>query len=212
MLTIILGVTVFVTVIVALVLVLMFAKTKLVPSAEVSITINDDPDKAIVTPSGNTHLNTLAMHQIYIPSACGGKGTCGVCKAEVLEGGGALRAGELGDGGHETGIIVVDEDCMLLGTVLITKSEAFPRLHGRREGLHFTLRDHEFRHFDVLHALNLVVATTHGTRGRFFAASPHNLHTVDHSGSVAKAAIGARTGHRSGRPSMRLRRTPCPSL
>ena len=90
MLTIILGVTVFVTVIVALVLVLMFAKTKLVPSADVSITINDDPDKAIVTPSGNTLLNTLAMHQIYIPSACGGKGTCGVCKAEVLEGGGAL--------------------------------------------------------------------------------------------------------------------------
>jgi Na+-transporting NADH:ubiquinone oxidoreductase subunit F len=90
MFTIILGVTVFVTVIVALVLVLMFAKTKLVPSADVSITINDDPDKAIVTPSGNTLLNTLAMHQIYIPSACGGKGTCGVCKAEVLEGGGAL--------------------------------------------------------------------------------------------------------------------------
>ena len=90
MLTIILGVTVFVTVIVALVLVLMFAKTKLVPSAEVSITINDDPDKAIVTPSGNTLLNTLAMYQIFIPSACGGKGTCGVCKAEVLEGGGAL--------------------------------------------------------------------------------------------------------------------------
>jgi Na+-transporting NADH:ubiquinone oxidoreductase subunit F len=90
MLTIILGVTVFVTVIVALVLVLMFAKTKLVPSADVSITINDDPDKAIVTPSGNTLLNTLAMHQIYIPSACGGKGTCGVCKAEVVEGGGAL--------------------------------------------------------------------------------------------------------------------------
>ena len=90
MLTIILGVTVFVTVIVALVLVLMFAKTKLVPSADVSITINDDPDKAIVTPSGNTLLNTLAMHRIFIPSACGGKGTCGVCKAEVLEGGGAL--------------------------------------------------------------------------------------------------------------------------
>jgi Na+-transporting NADH:ubiquinone oxidoreductase subunit F len=90
MLTIILGVTVFVTVVVALVLVLMFAKTKLVPSADVSITINDDPDKAIVTPSGNTLLNTLAMHQIYIPSACGGKGTCGVCKAEVVEGGGAL--------------------------------------------------------------------------------------------------------------------------
>jgi len=90
MVTIILGVAAFVFIIVALVVVLMLAKSKLVPSADVVITVNDDPDKAITTPAGNTLLNTLAMQRIYIPSACGGKGTCGVCKVDVLEGGGAL--------------------------------------------------------------------------------------------------------------------------
>jgi Na+-transporting NADH:ubiquinone oxidoreductase subunit F len=90
MLTIIIGVTVFVVVIVALVVLLMIAKSKLVASADVTITVNDDPDKAIVTPAGNTLLNTLAAQKIFIPSACGGKGTCGVCKVKVFEGGGAL--------------------------------------------------------------------------------------------------------------------------
>jgi Na+-transporting NADH:ubiquinone oxidoreductase subunit F len=90
MLTIILGVVVFVLVIVALVVVLMIAKSKLVPSGDVTITVNDDPDKAIVTAAGDTLLNTLSAQKIFIPSACGGKGTCGVCKVEVHEGGGAL--------------------------------------------------------------------------------------------------------------------------
>jgi Na+-transporting NADH:ubiquinone oxidoreductase subunit F len=90
MLTIIIGVTVFVVVIVTLVVLLMIAKSKLVASADVAITVNDDPDKAIVTPAGNTLLSTLAAQKIFIPSACGGKGTCGVCKVTVLEGGGAL--------------------------------------------------------------------------------------------------------------------------
>ena len=80
MVTIILGVVVFVVVIVALVVVLMIAKSKLVASADVTITINDDPDKAIVAPAGDTLLNTLGAKKIFIPSACGGKGTCGVCK------------------------------------------------------------------------------------------------------------------------------------
>ena len=90
MLTVILGVVVFVVVIVALVVVLMIAKSKLVPSADVTITVNDDPDKAIIAPAGDTLLNTLAAQKIFIPSACGGKGTCGVCKVNVQEGGGAL--------------------------------------------------------------------------------------------------------------------------
>ena len=90
MLTIILGVVVFVVVIVALVIVLMIAKSKLVPSGDVTITVNDDPDKAIVTAAGDTLLNTLSAQKIFIPSACGGKGTCGVCKVEVHAGGGAL--------------------------------------------------------------------------------------------------------------------------
>jgi Na+-transporting NADH:ubiquinone oxidoreductase subunit F len=90
MTTIILGVAVFVLVIVALVLVLMLAKSKLVESGDVTITINDDPEKAITTPAGSTLLNTLAAEKIFIPSACGGKGTCGVCKVDVIEGGGTL--------------------------------------------------------------------------------------------------------------------------
>jgi Na+-transporting NADH:ubiquinone oxidoreductase subunit F len=61
-----------------------------VASGNVTITINDDPDKAIATQAGSTLLNTLAAEKIFIPSACGGKGTCGVCKVNVIEGGGAL--------------------------------------------------------------------------------------------------------------------------
>jgi Na+-transporting NADH:ubiquinone oxidoreductase subunit F len=90
MLTIILGVAVFVLVIVALVVVLMVAKSKLVAAGDVTITVNEDPDKAITTRAGDTLLNTLAAQKIFIPSACGGKGTCGVCKVEVHSGGGAL--------------------------------------------------------------------------------------------------------------------------
>ncbi len=88
--TILLGVAVFVIVIVTLVVVLMIAKSKLVASADVTITINEDPEKALVVPAGDTLLSTLGANKIFIPSACGGKGTCGVCKVEVLEGGGAL--------------------------------------------------------------------------------------------------------------------------
>jgi Na+-transporting NADH:ubiquinone oxidoreductase subunit F len=90
MTTIILGVTVFVIVIVSLVLLLMAARSKLVASGDVTILVNDDPDKAIVTAAGDTLLNTLSAQKIFIPSACGGKGTCGVCKVDVLDGGGAL--------------------------------------------------------------------------------------------------------------------------
>jgi Na+-transporting NADH:ubiquinone oxidoreductase subunit F len=90
MLTIVLGVAVFVLVIVAMVVVLMVAKSKLVASGNVTITINEDPDKALVIPAGTTLLNTLADNKIFIPSACGGKGTCGVCKVDVHSGGGAL--------------------------------------------------------------------------------------------------------------------------
>ena len=95
MVTIILGVAVFVIVIVTLVVVLMIAKSKLVASADVTITINEDPDKALVVPAGDTLLTTLGSNKIFIPSACGGKGTCGVCKVQVHEGGGALLPTEI---------------------------------------------------------------------------------------------------------------------
>ncbi len=96
MTTVILGVVVFVLVIVILVIVLMVAKSQLVSSEDVTLTINEDPDKAVVAPAGETLLNTLTNAKIFIPSACGGKGTCGVCKVDVHSGGGALLPTEAG--------------------------------------------------------------------------------------------------------------------
>jgi Na+-transporting NADH:ubiquinone oxidoreductase subunit F len=94
--TILLGVAGFTIVILGLVLILMAARTQLVQSGDVSILINGDPDKALETPAGSTLLNTLAANQIFIPSACGGQGTCGVCRVTVNSGGGALLPTEAG--------------------------------------------------------------------------------------------------------------------
>jgi Na+-transporting NADH:ubiquinone oxidoreductase subunit F len=88
--TIALGVTMFTGVILALVVVMLVARSRLVASGAVTIVINDDESKALTVPAGGTLLNTLADNGIFVPSACGGKGTCGVCKAEVYEGGGTL--------------------------------------------------------------------------------------------------------------------------
>jgi Na+-transporting NADH:ubiquinone oxidoreductase subunit F len=90
MTTVLFGVVGFTVVIVALVLILMVAKARLVQSGDVSIEINDDPEHALTTAAGGTLLGTLAANSIFIPSACGGKGSCGVCKVVVTEGGGAL--------------------------------------------------------------------------------------------------------------------------
>jgi Na+-transporting NADH:ubiquinone oxidoreductase subunit F len=89
------GVIGFTVVIVSLVVVLMAAKARLVPSGEVTIDINGDPDKAIRTRSGSTLLGTLAANQIFVPSACGGKGSCGVCTLTVCDGGGSILPTEL---------------------------------------------------------------------------------------------------------------------
>jgi Na+-transporting NADH:ubiquinone oxidoreductase subunit F len=89
------GVLFFTLVIVGLVLVLMFAKSHLVASGEVSIELNDDPDKTYRVPAGGTLLNVLADQKLFIPSACGGQGTCGVCRVEVVEGGGSVLPTEL---------------------------------------------------------------------------------------------------------------------
>jgi Na+-transporting NADH:ubiquinone oxidoreductase subunit F len=90
MTTVLLGVGMFSGLILSLVGVLLVARTKLVQSGDVTITINDDPDKALKTHAGGTLLGTLADNQIFIPSACGGKGSCGVCTVKVTAGGGAM--------------------------------------------------------------------------------------------------------------------------
>lgn len=90
MTVILLGVGMFTFVILSLVAVLLVARSRLVAMGDVTITVNDDPDKALETQAGSTLLNTLAANDIFIPSACGGKGSCGVCTVTVQEGGGAM--------------------------------------------------------------------------------------------------------------------------
>jgi Na+-transporting NADH:ubiquinone oxidoreductase subunit F len=84
------GVVVFTIVVLALVALLLAAKRKLVPSGDVTITVNEDAAKALRVAAGDTLLSVLARHQIFVPSACGGKGSCGVCKVDVHEGGGSI--------------------------------------------------------------------------------------------------------------------------
>ncbi|MCV6590047.1 MAG: NADH:ubiquinone reductase (Na(+)-transporting) subunit F [Marinobacterium sp.] len=87
---IVLGVVMFTAVVLALVAVILAARSKLVSSGDVRININDDPEKSITVPAGGKLLQTLAGAGIFVPSACGGGGTCAQCKCQVLDGGGSM--------------------------------------------------------------------------------------------------------------------------
>jgi len=89
-----LSVVMFLAVMLMLVGVLLFARHKLIPSGPVKVTINDD--KELTANAGGTLLNTLAENGIYLPSACGGGGTCAVCKCQVLDGAGDILPTEVG--------------------------------------------------------------------------------------------------------------------
>jgi Na+-transporting NADH:ubiquinone oxidoreductase subunit F len=84
------GVLMFTLIVIMLVVVILFARSRLVPSGNVKIFINEDPDKTLDVPTGDKLLNALADHEIYLPSACGGGGTCGECKAIISKGGGDI--------------------------------------------------------------------------------------------------------------------------
>jgi Na+-transporting NADH:ubiquinone oxidoreductase subunit F len=96
MLDIVLAVVMFTTIVLLLVVVLLSARRKLVATGEVSIVINEDESKTLRTAAGGTLLGALADNKIFIPSACGGKGACGVCEVVVKEGGGELLPTETG--------------------------------------------------------------------------------------------------------------------
>ena len=85
---ILLSVAVFLVVILLLVVVLLVAKRFLVASGDVKVTINGD--KVYDIPAGGTLLTSLNNAGVHLPSACGGKGSCGQCKCQVLEGGGEI--------------------------------------------------------------------------------------------------------------------------
>lgn len=86
--TIITTIAVFMVVTLLLVSLLLFAKSKLSPSGLVKLEINGE--KTIEVEAGNTILSTLGDEKIFLPSACGGGGTCAMCKCQVLEGGGEI--------------------------------------------------------------------------------------------------------------------------
>ena len=93
MLEIILGVTFFTVIVIALVFVILGAKSKLVATGNVEILINDE--KKIHVPIGSKLLTALADNNLFVSSACGGGGTCAQCKVKVLEGGGDILPTEL---------------------------------------------------------------------------------------------------------------------
>ena len=91
-----LSIAVFTGVILVLVLIINFAESKLLPQGEMTITVNDEEDKKFKVHPGGTLLSALANETIYLPSACGGGGTCAMCKCQVLDGGGGILPTETG--------------------------------------------------------------------------------------------------------------------
>ena len=94
--TVLLGVGMFTATVLSLVLVILFSRSRLVSSGNVTIQINDDPAKAIEVPAGGKLLPTLASQGIFLASACGGGGTCAQCRCRVTDGGGSILATEEG--------------------------------------------------------------------------------------------------------------------
>ena len=91
---ILISIAVFLVVVLIPVTVLVIVRKKLAPQGKVKININGE--KEIEVEPGNSLLGTLANEQIFLPSACGGGGSCGMCRCQVLEGGGTILPTETG--------------------------------------------------------------------------------------------------------------------
>ena len=92
--TLISAIIIILVVILLLVALLLVLRAKLMPQGNVKITINDD--KTMEVPTGGTLIATLGEQGIHLPSACGGKGSCGQCKCRVVKGGGEILPTEKG--------------------------------------------------------------------------------------------------------------------
>jgi len=86
--TVIVSIVVFLVFVLFLVSIILFAKAKLSPSGKVKLTINGE--KTLEVDAGGTILSTLGNNKIFLPSACGGGGTCAMCKCQVISGGGEI--------------------------------------------------------------------------------------------------------------------------
>lgn len=93
---ILLSVAIFTGVILLLVLLLNIAEKYLVAGGDITIEVNGDAAKTLTLPAGGTLLQALSAQNIFLPSACGGGGTCALCKCQVLSGGGDVLATETG--------------------------------------------------------------------------------------------------------------------
>lgn len=89
------GIFMFTLVVMALVFIILFARSKMVNSGNITIEINGDPERSLSVPAGGKLLQTLAGAGIFLSSACGGGGTCAQCKCHVLEGGGSILPTEI---------------------------------------------------------------------------------------------------------------------
>ena len=85
---------VFLVIVLVLVIILLIAKKYLSPSGKVTVTINGKTKLSV--DQGSSLLSTLAENNVYLPSACGGKGSCGQCKCQITEGGGEILDSEKG--------------------------------------------------------------------------------------------------------------------
>jgi Na+-transporting NADH:ubiquinone oxidoreductase subunit F len=92
-LTLLYSIVVFLLIILLLVIMLLVARDKLSPKGDVKLLIND---RELVVSPGSNLLSTLSSNGIYLPSACGGGGTCGLCKCQIIEGGGSILPTETG--------------------------------------------------------------------------------------------------------------------
>ena len=90
MIAISLGVLIFTIIVMILVAVILVARSWLIPPGEVTLNINDDPDKSLSVNPGDKLLGVLGNHDIFIPSACGGGGTCAQCRVKIKSGGGDI--------------------------------------------------------------------------------------------------------------------------
>ena len=84
------SIIIFIAVIFFLVTIILLAEKKLVPQGNVKILINGDEDKSPTVKPGSTLLSVLSNQNVFLPSACGGGGTCAMCKCQINSGGGDI--------------------------------------------------------------------------------------------------------------------------